>query len=538
MAFSFRTEPALLLFRRQFALGPTFLADLPDWTRTTLSNGMCLTSHPELAIDHRSSGRAAVTALGMVLDVRQPDASNDQVVARLLAELESCGDLAEFPPKLSALAGRWIIVAELDGAAWLIPDAGGTRQVFHTTPDAATGLPLWCVSQPDLIAPAYGLEMDSAVLEILGSPAYRRNPQYWWPGNRSPYREVRLLMPNHYLDLESATPCRFWPNEERREATLEEAAGACGEILQRTVQAAANRCDLTLPITAGRDSRLTFAACRTVLDRIHFNTFVFHRLCRRDSPDVRIPARMLKDLGLEHQVIECPKRMSKAFAEVYNRNFPNAHAEWGAIAEGFHTSMPDGLVRMTSTLSEIGKCFYGSKGHRGKPINGKNLARMAGLGVSDFVVNAFDEWAEDAARNCGYDPLDVFYWEQRDGSWAAMNFTEWDTVQDVFSPFNCRDLIVAMLSVEEQYRMPPANTLHREILRNLWPELLDYPINPPVPPTAAARARRKALDSGRKITNRTEALLRSIGLWRVAMGILKVTGVRRALSHARFRLFR
>ena len=77
-------------------------------------------------------------------------------------------------------------------------------------------------------------------------------------------------------------------------------------------------------------------------------------------------------------------------------------------------------------------------------------------------------------------PLDnLFYWEQRCGNWAAMCQMEFDTAwNDIFTPFNCRNLLLDILSVDERYRKRPNHLLYRKIMKKLWPEVLKFPINP------------------------------------------------------------
>jgi hypothetical protein len=100
---------------------------------------------------------------------------------------------------------------------------------------------------------------------------------------------------------------------------------------------------------------------------------------------------------------------------------------------------------------------------------------------SPFAARHFGLWLDEAspvARQNRVDILDLFYWEQRMGSWQAMSQLEWDIVQEEFTPFNCRELLSLMLGVDERYRKPPGYAFHRQIIRNLWPETLKEPINP------------------------------------------------------------
>ena len=50
--------------------------------------------------------------------------------------------------------------------------------------------------------------------------------------------------------------------------------------------------------------------------------------------------------------------------------------------------------------------------------------------------------------------------------------------QEIFSPYNCRLLLANMLSVKRKYRCAPNYVFHKELISNLWPEVLAEPVNP------------------------------------------------------------
>ena len=70
------------------------------------------------------------------------------------------------------------------------------------------------------------------------------------------------------------------------------------------------------------------------------------------------------------------------------------------------------------------------------------------------------------------------------GSWQAMSQLEFDIVQEEYTPFNCRKLLGILLSAEMKYRQPPGYKLFRQIIFNLWPDLLKESINPKLFKTA------------------------------------------------------
>ena len=53
-----------------------------------------------------------------------------------------------------------------------------------------------------------------------------------------------------------------------------------------------------------------------------------------------------------------------------------------------------------------------------------------------------------------------------DGSWLAMVQMEYDYVwPKVFTPFNCRDLLVCLLSIDESFRSKPDYKAFRMLLK-------------------------------------------------------------------------
>ena len=99
---------------------------------------------------------------------------------------------------------------------------------------------------------------------------------------------------------------------------------------------------------------------------------------------------------------------------------------------------------------------------------------------SVFVLNSTLEWLNGAQNSIfNIDIMDLFQWEIQEGNWQAMNQLEWDLVtKEIFVPYNNRYLITLMLGVEKEHRLNPGYRLHEALIRNMWPELLELPINP------------------------------------------------------------
>jgi PAS domain S-box-containing protein len=470
-----------LLFRRQFILGPRFAEKLESWKRIKVRNELCLTAHPDLPTYRVTFENKAITLLGYALDPNDPHADDATILHRLLRDLCACAKLDDFFKCTYELGGRWILIVDDGKEIRLFHDTVGYRQVFFT--DLSLCNELWCASQPALIAEALGCQIDDEAKEFINF-CKGLDKEYWWPGDSTPYRETKCLLPNNWLDLKTGLHHRFWPDAPLRFVSLTDGVEKCAGLLQGLIKSAENRFKLAMTLTAGRDTRLFLAAAREIRHKVNFCTFVYWKMTEQ-SPDVEISSRLLSRLGLKHQIIQCPSSMEPGFQRLYMRNVAFAHDAWGVIAQGLHHQYPPDSVCVKGNAVAIAKANYRhnyfyklSESERGGEITTAALAKMHGIEGSSFALKAFERWLSQLGNTYNFDVLDLFQWEQKEARWQAMSQTEWDIVLEVFDPYNCRALLSHMLSIPVEYRQPPTYAMHQALTARLWPELLSEPINP------------------------------------------------------------
>jgi hypothetical protein len=107
-------------------------------------------------------------------------------------------------------------------------------------------------------------------------------------------------------------------------------------------------------------------------------------------------------------------------------------------------------------------------------------------GNNPFAIREIEKWFASVGNIHNLDLDTIFFWEQREGNWLAGNQLEFDTTwREVVIPYNCRNLLIDMLSVRQLNRWGPRNVprnvLHRRLIMNLWPEVMQEPINPHKP---------------------------------------------------------
>ncbi|MEN8763341.1 MAG: hypothetical protein ABF290_12990 [Thiogranum sp.] len=473
-----------LRYHLQFTLGPRIPDDLDAWPKRKVGDNLYLAAHPDLNLDEEVGAGASAILIGYMLDPSNPQASNSDILHSLISRVSQDGDLFA---AIEPLGGRWALIVNDKLGLRLVGDAAGLRQIFYS--DTRQTDELWCASQPRHIAEALQLQMDREAVDFIEWFQTKGPPESWWPGDSSQYREVRRLLPNHYLDLKTGRPQRFWPFKKLAARSLDDALDGVAETLAGMMQSAAQRFDLAVAMSAGWDSRLMLAACKPIAAELCCYTSK-----RPDMDwnhmDVDIPTKLLAKLGLAHDIIELRPEVSPAFAALVNRNVPFAHTSRFAALQTELNYYQGRKVGVTGNVSEVARCFYPRPDSPGQAVTAEYLMTVTGL-QHPFAAAQYSAWLNKVSAPMNYNILDLFYWEQRAGSWFAQNCLEFDTTwYDVFVPFNSRGLLMEMLAVDEADRQAPGHELYRQLMLKLWPAVLSEPINPNTTPKGLKRLSR------------------------------------------------
>lgn len=456
-----------LLFRNQFVLGPHYIHSFDGWNGAQINGRIFITSHPNLNICQVSSGPKSITLMGYIIDPRNPGHDDRTILNELLHQFDGCRGLIK---KTYPLGGRWVLVLKDERGLFLLNDATGLRQVFYA--DIAGEKEIWCASQPSLLASMLNLKKDGEALQFINFYS-KRNREFWLPGDASLFRGIRHLLPNHYLDLKSGHAFRFWPDCARKDISPEAALQKTSGLLTGLIRGAFNRFELVLSLTAGLDSRLVLAASKEIKDGTPAMTI---QKGRADFADVRVPSVLAKKLGLRHHILKPAEKVRDDFRSIYERNALYPHDAWVGDAQAIWDYNAGEKVAMTGSAAEIGRCWYPR--YRKLEVTPRRLSMMKGM-KHRFAALQFGNWLEGLRDGFNYHPLDLFCWEQGAGNWLAMCQLEFDIAwKDIFTPFNCRELLITLLAVSESYRKPPGYELQKRMILDLWPEVLEEAINP------------------------------------------------------------
>ena len=461
-----------LLYRRQYILSSESDHGLEHGRQVRIGGRYHLSVHPALELTHVEKEGKSLTLLGFALDPDSPEATNSQILLRLIEKIVKCGDIFQIIDKLG---GRWVMIVYDGEETIMLHDATAQRQIYYTRHEKA-GM-IVCASEPGVIAEKLGLTMDACAVDFIKSRKKDDYEIYWMPGDTSLYAEISALLPNHCLSLTKESCHRFWPFQAPASHDYGQALEESLRLLRGQIDSARLRFPLAVPMTAGWDSRLMLALSRDLVDDLYAFTLVYPHL-PVESRDVAIPSRVLEKLGIEHHVIPYPKMIDASFKEIFRRNNVSANSAYCADIQALHAHYPEPRVCVTGDAAEIVKCYYERPLPASEPVSATELAKFSRLGNHSFAVDAFRKWLENAG-NPVINVLDLFCWEQMCGRWQSKVRAEYDMVQESFSPLNNRHLLSVMLGVDPKSRCSPDFRMFTDLINGLWPDVLSEPINPP-----------------------------------------------------------
>ena len=471
-------------FQRQYVVGsrtPT----TRDWPCRVFATDFVLAAHPELPVNERCVDRRHLIVLGDILDPEFPDRNNQQVLDSLFQAFTGYPELEHATFRMG---GRWLLLAALNDECRAYPDATGSRPIYFSSVDGE----IWLSSIPSVLSTEFGFKPDEQLMEELAAIEWGD----WWPGSLTPFPQVRHSGPNHYLDLRLGVSIRFWPDKAIQTVSVDTAAREIGRLLSGLIRAAANRYGVFIAVTGGYDSRTLIAASVGIHDKIGFYTLAYPGIERFD---LHTPARLAEAFGLNYMTLQF-EQPDNNFLESFDflaSRMVRGQCRLNAVS---YLRFPSNAMFVEGTASEIIRCFYYRNGNHPQRVNAAALANRAGFGDAPAALLAFETWLENAPDDVGINMLDLFYWEQRVGNWSAADYQTQEVVRRVFSPFNCRQLLIVGLGTPVEARRDPYE-LHRRICKQLLPDILRFRFN--------YSLRKSMLVFSRRVVGRIRRLLRA-----------------------------
>jgi hypothetical protein len=457
-----------LIYRRQYLMAPRAVECPFMNVAHTINEKYILYAHADLPITEYVKDQIRLVLLGDIFDYESINKNNQDILADLFDN-----DFLSLLEKSNKYTGRYVLIYSGSDGILMAHDATATRKIYYSRTDEE----IWCSSQPHLLAKILDCKNtgDISKQAFYNSKVFQRlnNSNI---GDTTYFDEINQVLPNHYLQFSGCKSIRYWPDKKIDRIPLKVAAKECSKMIKGFMESISNRYDIMLPVTAGYDSRLLLAGTRDIQNKVYYYINKDKPL-HEDNPDMAIPKALLKKLNLEFHILDPYIAIDKDFEKAFLNNNRYASRFFLHHIYNYYLNFQN-KVNLPGNIAS--HPFWKDKFFK-KHITVQYLAFINGVEQYEFARKKYKEWLSESYDICMQSRIrivNLFYWEERLGNWGTQIQMEKDIAQEEFNPFNSRKLMCLYFSVKQDYNQIPDLQMHREIIKNLWPELLDFPFNP------------------------------------------------------------
>lgn len=422
------------------------------------------TSKTQVFIASENTQEAAV--VGVCVDALGEIPRED--VAKYIVHLENT-TAENIYQQIKRFAGRFMILYRTGSDLFAFTDAYGLLQVNYSK----MGDDICIASIDKSVGDYFGYPISPVSLDIRNGGDYSQPLPY----NITMYDAVKVLLPNHYLYVNTLQPKRV-----RIPTTRNTTAAQKKCVVDRTIWLVNNILEeyeklfhIACPLTAGRDSRVVFSFLNQKKRELPCYTF-WHNGFSSQTPDIAIPHRIATDKGLDYRVIE-DMIPSQTYLSQIKDIVGNYHSE-NTISLGytFSQSFPEHILIHSDILDQIGKSSLGKNIPAFLATPYFSMCKLHNFSKNTFpFVKAYHKDITESGET--HNKFDLFCIEQDGARWVSQGITLYSVCGvTALNLFNCGMILDLWLSLPRKSRMK--FFLHDQLLGQIDPELRKYPVNP------------------------------------------------------------
>ena len=194
-------------------------------------------------------------------------------------------------------------------------------------------------------------------------------------------------------------------------------------------------------------------------------------------PDVWIPEKMLGSQGLDFNLLPVDPQVDEEFKEVYFGNNELATERYLPHIYNYFRNFQDKVNLPANFVSSP----WGSNTLHENKVTAETITWLYGVGEYQYAVDYYKRWLEENLEMCrefGIRTVNLFYWEERIANCFTQIQLDKDIAQDDINPLNSRLLNELFMAVPLTYNNVPDYVVYKKVIKELWPELLEFPVNP------------------------------------------------------------
>ena len=379
--------------------------------------------------------------------------------------LEQCSNIADVVKFEKSMGGKYIIFYR-DGEQYYVQcDATSSIPVFYQTESSFA-----CTSNLHYIVEHYGYQPDPMLLHICKSGEISQA----MPFDITQYREIKQLLPNHYLSINEKKAVRFVNCAQKQDRLMvEKATELAAPLIQNLCTFYQQTFAIRCPITSGRDSRVVLAFLTHGGTKVPCYT-IKHPEHNDDSQDIVVPKQLCKSNDILYEQIhditvsEASKKEMDCLLGADSYSFRTLR-----IAETIHEYCGNDAIINGDIIGQIGKCSL----HRDIPLcfATPSYFRCKLHNYSDEAKSQLGLWLKEIKDSGEHlNTFDLFSIENRMGRWAAQENLIYNSIGQMYlNIFNSRSIIYLWTAVSRKERKK--SSIHISLIKMKKPKLLDIP---------------------------------------------------------------
>lgn len=452
----------------------------PVWRMIELPNGLSVYCHKNTSLYYQTKYGQTVFLLGHAYNPYRLIADENKIVGEI-SEAKSQQEIIRF---VNELTGIFVLGVISDNELTLYGDPAGMQCVFYGMFNGHIHI----ASHTQMFEEVCRVRMDPYVSELI---QYRFYPLFGrqLPGDLTPYREFKRMIPNHCVHFGSKIIVeRFFPDSDYLEYSMEQASAAereIGRLLHNNLELIAEKWEKpAISLTGGCDSKTTLACANGLYDR--FSYFSYDS-SDTEKVDADAAHEICSELGLKHTAYWI-SRSDNDFQDIEEtREILNKNN--GSIGKtnsndvrkrAFFAEKKDFDVEVKSWVSECGRAYYCKRFAKTRFPKDPTPHYLTTLYKVFFhnrkLVHETDRIFGDYLSRYlsdglhGYPWQELFFWEFRMSAWNGLVITgEHRFSYEITIPYNNRYLIDMLLHMPLKNRIE--DTAYQNIREQMNPEI-------------------------------------------------------------------
>lgn len=390
------------------------------------------------------------------------DNVRDGVARHILTNSNSLRDVIACEAKLG---GKYLLLYKDDSGYYMLGDATCSIPIFYNIDNDFI-----CSNNYQRILNAKKYSLDCEYKKIRESSDISQAMPY----DITQYRQIKQLIPNHYLYIDNKKPVRFINSPKKQDTiTIEKATEIVLPMIEKMVEYYSNLHKVYCPLTSGRDSRVVLASLMHMKKSVKCYT-IRHPEHSDSAQDIVIPRILCENGGVPYQLIEdivVSEEMKAEADSMFGENYyPQRTLRISQTVKKYYS---DGAILTGDIIGQVGKCSL----HRDIPSIFATPAyfRCKLHNYSSGAKKQLRRWLREIkASGEGVNTFDLFSVENRMGRWAGQTNLVYDTAGQLYlNIFNSRSIIYTWTAVKRSLRKKAL--LHIDLIQQMCAELLSVP---------------------------------------------------------------